>query len=160
RRLKLIEGQNVIIDRYLAATDIAPEVVRRIVDSAPDVIVMVGAGDATLAAMALTKTIPLVFQGLDPVAQGIVTNPGHPGGNVTAVATNASPETEAKVLGLLAETVPNARRVTYVGAGTGGQPVPIMAFVVNSVMAAAPKFGLTMNTVFVPVQPIERDYRD
>src|SRR5690348_6784546 len=48
-RLNLIEGQNVIIDRYLAPnTDIAPEVARRMVDSAPDVIVMNGAGDAAL----------------------------------------------------------------------------------------------------------------
>src|SRR5437660_1392304 len=64
RRLNLIEGQNVIIDRYMAPnTDIAPEVALRMVHSAPDVIVMIGAGDAALAAMALTKTIPIVFSG-------------------------------------------------------------------------------------------------
>jgi putative ABC transport system substrate-binding protein len=159
RRLKLVEGQNVIIDRYAAPSDIAPEVARRMVDSAPDVIVIQGAGDAALAAMALTKTIPIVSGGGDPVAQGIVSNLAHPGGNVTAISLYTG-DLSSKVLAILAEAVPNAKRVTYIGVGTGGQSVAIVAYAVNSAMAAASKLGLTMNTVFVPVQTTEQDFRD
>src|SRR5205823_4655037 len=101
----------------------------------------------------------IVFSGADPVAQGIVSNLAHPGGNVTAIA-GWTGDVSSKVLAILSEAMPNAKRVTYVGVGTGGQSVAVMAYTVSSAMAAAPKLGLTMNTVFVPAQPIEQDFRD
>jgi len=59
-----------------------------------------------------TSTIPIVFvAAADPVGAGFVAGLAKPGGNITGLTTDASPELFAKNLGLLMEVVPNLSRV-------------------------------------------------
>jgi putative ABC transport system substrate-binding protein len=82
-----------------------------------DVIVTVG-GDATRAAKAATKTIPIVMaQESDPLGSGFIASLAHPGGNITGVS-NLSPEVSGKRLELLKEIVPRLSRVAVFGTLT------------------------------------------
>jgi putative ABC transport system substrate-binding protein len=75
------------------------------------VIVAVG-GNAASAAKAATAIIPIVFTaGADPVQIGLVASLSRPGGNVTG-ATTMAVGIGSKLLGLLAEFVPRAARIT------------------------------------------------
>jgi len=57
-----------------------------------------------------TRTIPIVFATIgDPVGTGLVDSLARPGGNVTGIAFDASPEIAAKNLQLLHELLPRGR---------------------------------------------------
>jgi putative tryptophan/tyrosine transport system substrate-binding protein len=107
------EGRNVAIeyrwaegqfDRLSAmATDLISRKVAVISAGAPDV--------AVRAAMAATKTIPIVFvTASDPVHAGFVSSLGRPGGNVTGI-TLIGVELVAKRMELLREVLPGATRI-------------------------------------------------
>ena len=107
------EGRNVAIeyrwaegqfDRLPAmAADLVSRKVSVISAGAPDI--------AVRAAMAATKTIPIVFvTASDPVGAGFVPSLGRPEGNVTGV-TLIGTELVAKRLELLHELLPGATRI-------------------------------------------------
>ncbi len=79
------EGQNLQIEWRWGGGDIAltRRYAEELVNLAPDILL----GNGTPAAVALkqaTTTIPIVFSVVnDPVAQGIISNMAHPGGNIT-----------------------------------------------------------------------------
>jgi len=108
-----VEGQNVTIeyrwaDRHL---DQLPELAAELVHLRPDV--LVGTGGANTAAIAATKTIPVVVSfGGDPVKLGYVASLNHPGGNVTGV-TVFSTDLEAKRLELMNEILPRGATIGY-----------------------------------------------
>ena len=107
------EGQNVAVEYRWADMhfDRLPELAEELVRRQVAVIVSTGSVRSTVAAMAATKTIPIVFiGGIDPVKLGWVQSLNHPGGNVTGVSF-ISNALEAKRLGLLHDTVPSARAV-------------------------------------------------
>jgi len=111
RRLGDVEGQNLTIERYSGEgrpaghADLAREVVRR----NPEVIVA-STGPVALAVRAATATIPIVFEAVDAVGIGLVTNLAHPGGNMTGVSLFDT-ELIAKRLQILKEVVPSASRI-------------------------------------------------
>ena len=108
-----IEGQNILVERRFAVGDVerlkdsAAELVRLKVD-----VIVAAASAATQAAKDATASIPIVFANAgDPVGQGFVQSLPHPGGNVTGVAFDASPDITAKQAGLLIELIPKASRL-------------------------------------------------
>jgi putative tryptophan/tyrosine transport system substrate-binding protein len=83
----------------------AADLVRR------EVTVILANYGAMPAAMAATKTIPIVFvSGEDPVTGGLVANLNRPGGNVTGVSFFDIP-LGGKRLGLLHELIPQGARI-------------------------------------------------
>lgn len=112
RELGYVEGRNIALEvRWMEGnpgqqTDPAAELVRLKVD------VIVAAGSrAIAAARQATRKIPIVMPAIgDPVGTGLVTNPEHPGGNITGLSILA-PEASAKRLEILKEVLPKVSRV-------------------------------------------------
>jgi putative tryptophan/tyrosine transport system substrate-binding protein len=135
-----VEGRNVAIEYRWAEGDLdrlpamAADLVSRgvaVIFVSPDVGVQ--------AAMAATKTIPIVFTtASDPVAAGFVPGLARPGGNVTGVAFMGI-ELVAKRLELLRELLPGATRIAVlVNPNNPG----IMQSVIQHSQDAARRLGL------------------
>jgi len=108
-----VEGQNVSIEYKWADRhpDQLPELAAELVRLRPDVVV--GTGGAHMAAVAATKTIPVVVSfGGDPVKLGYVASLNHPGGNVTGV-TVFSTDLETKRSELINEIAPRGATIGY-----------------------------------------------
>jgi len=108
-----IEGQNIVIERRFAAGNVerlkgsAAQLVRLNVD-----VIVAAASAPTKVAKEATASIPIVFANAgDPVGQGFVQSLPRPGGNITGVAFDASPDITAKQAQLLLEVVPTASRL-------------------------------------------------
>ena len=118
RELGFEEGEHVVFD--VRVTDGQSERLQAaasaLVKSGVDLIF--SSGDAaTLAAMAATQTIPVVFTGVgDPLAAGIVKSYSAPAGNLTGVSSLTS-ELLGKRLELLKQLAPGLRRVWAVAFG-------------------------------------------
>jgi putative ABC transport system substrate-binding protein len=126
RELGYAEGHNLVIECRSAPgqaeriPDHAAELVRLNVD----LIVAEGTVSA-LAAKQATRMIPVVMVNVgDPVASGLVSSLGQPGGNVTG-STMLAPEIVRKTLQLLKEANPAISRVTVLIDPTNpGQTLP------------------------------------
>jgi putative ABC transport system substrate-binding protein len=108
-----VEGQNIVIERRFAAGNAeqlkgsAAELVRLKVD-----VIVTAASEPTKVAKEATASIPIVFTNAgDPVGQGFVQSLPRPGGNVTGIAFDASPDITAKQAQLLIELVPTVSRL-------------------------------------------------
>src|SRR2546430_10525360 len=113
RQAGYVEGQDVhsafrwAEGRY----DRFPEMAAELTDL-PVTVIVAFSGPAALAAVAATKTIPVVFSvAVDPVELGLVASFNHPGGNATGVA-NLAGEVVGKQFELLREMLP---RVAMMG---------------------------------------------
>jgi putative ABC transport system substrate-binding protein len=105
-------GRNLRIDYRWGAGDARriDSYARELVAGAPDVI-LAGGAPAVAPLQRATSTIPIVFiSASDPVAQGFVANPAHPGGNITGF-TNFAPSMGGQWLGLLHEIAPGVTNV-------------------------------------------------
>ena len=126
RDLGYAEGHNLVIECRAAPgkaeriPDLAAELVRLNVD----IIVAEGTVSA-LAAKQATRTIPIVMVYIaDPVASGLVSSLGRPGGNVTG-STMLAPEIVRKTFQLLKEAAPAISRVTVlIDSSNPGQTLP------------------------------------
>ena len=108
-----VEGRNVAIESRWAEGqyDRTPAMAADLVSRKVAVILAGGSDIATRAAMAATRTTPIVFTtASDPVAIGHVASLNRPGGNVTGV-TFIGRELEPKRLELLHEAIPTASRI-------------------------------------------------
>jgi len=114
REVGYMEGKNIIIEsRYAEGKlnrlpDLAAELVRLKVD-----VIVTGPGNAAPdAAKIATTTIPIVMVHVaDPVSVGLVASLARPGGNVTGLTLDVTPEQGGKNLELLKEAAPKASRV-------------------------------------------------
>jgi putative ABC transport system substrate-binding protein len=139
RRFGYVEGQNVLLEDRRAGKpsqldDLAAELVAGKMD-----IIVCGGSQATRAALAQTKTIPIVTLSSDPVAVGFVASLARPGGNVTGVSLLA-PEVAGKRLALLKEAVPSIIRVAVLW----NPDDPTVHLSVEQTRAAAAKLALTL----------------
>jgi putative tryptophan/tyrosine transport system substrate-binding protein len=113
RELGYSEGKNMTFE-YRSAEGRAErlnQLAADLVSANPDVLIA-GFGALTVnAAMAATKTIPIVFTSVaDPVGTGFVASLAHPGANVTGV-TSQSTDIATKRLQILEDFVPGKQLV-------------------------------------------------
>ena len=117
RELGYVEGRNMVFEQRYAdgrmerLPDLAAELVRMRVD-----VIVTGSNIHVAAVRRATATIPIVMVfTADPVGSGFVASLARPGGNVTGLTADASPELWAKYLALLKEVVPKLSRVGVLG---------------------------------------------
>ena len=138
----VIEGQHIAI-RYRFADghyDRLPAQAAELVHQPVSVLVAVGGDMTARAAIAATRTIPIVsvFIG-DPVANGLVASLNRPGGNVTGIS-NLNAVIESKRLGLLKELVSDAGTV----AALQNPDSPTAGSQQKDIEAAAQALGLRL----------------
>jgi putative tryptophan/tyrosine transport system substrate-binding protein len=113
RDLGWIEGQNVEFERRYAdgRVDRLPDLARELVAAKVDVIATFFGTDHVAAKQA-SADIPIVmlYNGFDPVEDGLIASYARPGGNVTGVSRMLG-ETDPKRLELIREALPKARRL-------------------------------------------------
>ena len=107
-----VEGRNLVWE--LRSTDGSldqlPQFAEELVRSKVDVI-LARASSGAMAAKRATTSIPIVFFAVyGPVEIGLVASLGHPGGNITGVAVNAS-DMAGKRVQLFKELVPTLKRI-------------------------------------------------
>ncbi|MEW6687794.1 MAG: ABC transporter substrate-binding protein [Pseudomonadota bacterium] len=116
RRAGLEEGRNIEIEWRQAEGDasrlpaLAAELVRLKVD-----VIVASFNQSIIAARGATRTIPIVMlNALSPVERGFVASLARPGGNVTGTAWS-SPETMGKIIQVIKEAAPRAKRLAIIG---------------------------------------------
>ncbi len=128
RRLGWIEGRNLVVERRLAdgKFERMPALAQELVEARLDVIMTLAHSDATYVRR-LTSKLPivLVYNGMDPVEDGLIDSFARPGGNVTGVSRMLG-ETRAKRLELVRTLLPAAGRIGVLapaplGSGDAGQ---------------------------------------
>ena len=139
-----VEGRNLVWE--FRSTDgsldqlpqFAEELVRLKVD-----VILARASSGAMAAKRATTSIPIVFFAVyAPVEIGLVPSLGHPGGNITGVAVNAS-DMAGKRVQLLKELVPTLKRVAMLSHPSH----PTNAVQLEGAEAAARTLGVQLEAV-------------
>jgi putative ABC transport system substrate-binding protein len=110
-----VDGRNIVIEyRYAAGkAEQLPSLAAELAALHVDLIVAVGT-PAARAAIAATKTIPIIFCRIgDPVGYGLVASLAHPGGNATGV-TVFTVELAEKRIEVLKDQVPGLDRLAVI----------------------------------------------
>ncbi len=139
-----VEGRNLHIDaRGAGYFHEDRDTVRAMVAAKADAIFTCSAG-ATEAALAATKSVPIVFTWVgDPVASGIVKSYAKPGGNVTGVSTRFQ-ELTIKRLELAHELLPRAKRVAVVWFTAGYTGSEVFAGIAPDLRRTAAQLGIEL----------------
>ncbi|MGQ0522277.1 MAG: ABC transporter substrate-binding protein, partial [Betaproteobacteria bacterium] len=144
--LGYVQGRNIVFEKRAAhgrleqLPGLAAELVRAKVD-----VIVAPPLPAALAAVKVTRVIPVVFMMVsDPVGAGLAASLSRPGGNATGVS-NQSGDRAGKLIEILTEAVPGARRVVVMTRlGSAGHDRQWS----NAVSAAA-RLNLTLQRVQV-----------
>ncbi|HEY3058235.1 MAG TPA: ABC transporter substrate-binding protein [Chloroflexota bacterium] len=148
REQGLIEGENLRVAwRYAEGQpERLPGIMGELLELGVRVIVAAG-NTPTQAARSATDRVPIVsINGANPVAQGFATSLARPGGNLTGVGGSTGEALYQKAAELLAEAVPAARRLAYIGnLVASGSPH-------KAVAAVAAQRGLEALVEDVPAQ--------
>ena len=115
RELGYIEGKNILLERRYAngQQERLPSLAAELVRLKPDVIVS-GANPVIAALKKATSTIPIVMAvSREPQGSGFIDSLAHPGGNITGLSNDPTPEIIGKNLELLKETIPRMARVGF-----------------------------------------------
>ena len=147
RELGYVEGRNIVFERRFAMGKqerlpaLASELVRLNVD-----VIVTGSNPVIAAVKQATATIPVVMTvSRDPVGSGFIASVARPGGNITGLASDPTPEIQSKNLELFKEAVPRASRVAILW-----NPVPPGAETYKKVVeSAARKLGVALQSVEV-----------
>jgi putative ABC transport system substrate-binding protein len=114
--LGYLDGHNIVIEARFAEGqyDQFPTLIAELLAAKVDVLAVTGAVTARAAKKAATG-LPIVFAVVvDPVADGVVADLEHPGGNITGT-TSFDPQQAKKQLELMKEAIPGLRRVALLG---------------------------------------------
>jgi len=142
----LIEGRDYVFDIRWAGSDASnfSELAAELLADHPRAVV-VSTNTAAFAVQKLSRTVPIVGTGLNtPVAVGLVASLARPGGNVTGVSTMAE-DVQLKLLEMLHETLPGARRVLAI-SNPANPSNPAMLEILT---AHAAKAGIAIDAVNV-----------
>jgi putative ABC transport system substrate-binding protein len=122
-----VEGQNLAIEHRWAhgRYDRLPTLAADLVGRKVDLITTSGGIPPARAAKNATSTIPIVFVGGDPIADGLVTSLARPGGNLTGMVFMTA-ELLPKQLELLFELVPQAGVIALLANPNNPIPEPVM----------------------------------
>lgn len=115
RELGYVEGKNIIVEPRFADGDYKrlPGLVQELLALKVDVLVT-AATPPSRAAMAATKTTPIVFVAVgEPIAVGLVKSMARPGGNITGLSLLTS-ELSGRRLKLLVDCVGKANTVAVI----------------------------------------------
>ena len=146
RELGYAEGRNLVWEFRSTdgSLDELPQFAEDLVRLKVDVI-LARASSGAMAAKKATTSIPIVFFAVyAPVEIGLVPNLGHPGGNITGVAVNAS-DMAGKRVQLLKELVPTFKRVAILSHPSH----PTNAVQLQGAQAAARTLGMHLKAVSV-----------
>jgi putative tryptophan/tyrosine transport system substrate-binding protein len=113
RAFGYLEGKSLILEYRWAEgrperfDDLVADLIRQRVD-----VIVASSQAAALAAKRATRTIPIVMvNATNPVEAGLVASFARPGGNVTGLSQQITPEIRRKHLQLVKELLPKASRV-------------------------------------------------
>ena len=144
RDLGYVEGQNIRLEFRSAEgqanrlPELAAELVRLKVD-----VIVTWFTPPTQAAKQATRQIPIVMADAgDPVGMGLVASLGRPGGNVTGIA-GMTAELSGKIIELIREMLPAARRVTALANATDPFSKPFL----EQVQLGGEATGTTINPI-------------
>jgi putative ABC transport system substrate-binding protein len=133
-----------ILGQFERLPGLAAELVRQGVD-----IIFAGGLDGTVAAKAVTTTIPIIFNiGEDPVRHGLVASINRPGGNTTGYSDFAN-QLFAKQLDLLHLVVPNEKVVGFLVNPNNPNADPDT----KDAQAAARALGLILRSLTAASEP-------
>jgi putative ABC transport system substrate-binding protein len=119
RELGFIEGKNIVLE--IRGGEAKPDRLAHLASELTGLkvdIIVTGGSAATHAVKEATSTIPIVmrYDG-DPVRRGVISSLAHPGANITGLASLTT-GLIGKRLELLAEVVPEAKRIAVLAAQT------------------------------------------
>jgi ABC-type uncharacterized transport system substrate-binding protein len=139
-----VEGQNLAIEYRApgAASEQGGGVAADLMRGGYDVI-LAWTTPSVIAARRATSTVPIIFVGVaDPVGLGLVASLARPGANVTGIA-NFATDLSGKMIELLREIVPDARRLGAVRNPDN----PAVTVQLRQLLDAARALGLELQVV-------------
>ena len=136
-------GRNLVVEYRWAGNDLArlqplaEELVRLQID-----VIVTATTAGTRAAMAATRTIPIVMAAsADPVAAGLVATLGRPGGNVTGISLQTT-DLARKRVQLLREVVGEASPMALLAERVSGPAQGTTRILVDETSAAGKQLGI------------------